>query len=156
MISSSSHYMSLFGFACPSNPYLWSSVSNTIFGHLKLFCLISFLPKHIWKLRFFVVYFLTTYIITIFICFWNHLNSFALGRFLSSIMRSVALPVVYSYYLVFIKHFTFCGALWLIPYLFTHSAISLLKYLLSTYWNQVPVLDLWYTVIHTNSKRSSM
>lgn len=137
------------------HPSLWSSVSNTIFSHLKLFYL-CFVSSQIY-LKTKTLHSLFSYN-TIFICFLNCLNIFVLGRFSwANIVRSVALPIIYSYYLVFVKHFSFCGALWLIP-LFVHSSSH--SVYLNVYWTPTGTKflywTLWYIEINTNSESSGM
>jgi len=75
------------------------------------------------------------------------LNIFAPGRFFEQILWGLwhyLLPCVYkALYISWstLTHPFICSLI---------QPLSLLKYLLSTYWNQVPVLDLWYIVINTN------
>lgn len=73
-----------------------------------------------------------------------------------NIMRCVTLPIMYILVLRCV-----CKALYISQSTLIHpficsfiQSLSQLKYLLSTYRNQIPVLHLWHIVINTNSERS--
>lgn len=144
--------MSLFGFACPSHTYLWSSVSNTIFCHLRsLYICFNSSQIHLKTKNLHSIFSYNIYNPNF--CFLNHLNFFAIGRFFEQIVWGLwhylfILCCVYkALYLLWstLIHPFICSLI---------QPLSLLKYLLSTCWNQVLMLDLWCIVINTNSERS--